>query len=93
VRIGYVDEVVEACKVLWGHGILITPALFPAVPLDGGGLRFTVTAANTEGQVRLALEALRMVREGAMPERSTYKSDRHNGRLLGDRPRGGRGVR
>jgi acyl carrier protein len=93
VRIGYVPEVVEACKVLWSHGILITPALFPAVPLDRGALRFTVTAANTEGQVRLALEALRMVREATMPERSTDKSDRHNGRLLGDRPRGGRGVR
>jgi 8-amino-7-oxononanoate synthase len=93
VRIGYVDEVVEACKVLWGHGILITPALFPAVPLDRGALRFTVTAANTEEQVRLAIEALRMVREATMPERSTDKSDRHNGRILGDRPRGGRGVR
>lgn len=67
VRIGYVDEVVEACKVLWSHGILITPALFPAVPLDGGGLRFTVTAANTEGQVRLALEALRIVRDELFP--------------------------
>ena len=70
VRIGYVDEVVEACKVLWGHGILITPALFPAVPLDRGALRFTVTAANTEEQVRLALEALRMVRDELLPRES-----------------------
>ena len=64
VRVGYVPEVIEACKVLWSHGILITPALFPAVPLDRGALRFTVTAANTEDQVRMALEALGTVRDG-----------------------------
>ena len=93
VRIGYLPEVVEACKVLWSHGILITPAVFPAVPLDRGALRFTVTAANTEGQVQQALEALRMVREKTIPERSSDKSDRHNGRLLGNWPRSGQGVR
>ena len=70
VRIGYMPEVVEACKVLWSHGILITPALFPAVPLDRGALRFTVTAANTEEQVRQALEALRMVRDELFPRES-----------------------
>ncbi|MBA2712342.1 MAG: hypothetical protein H0U55_02160, partial [Rubrobacteraceae bacterium] len=62
-----VAEVVKACKVLWGHGILITPALFPAVPIERGALRFTVTATNTEEQVRLALEALRMVRDELFP--------------------------
>src|SRR5215208_3190976 len=61
VKIGYVPEVVKACKVLWGRGILITPALFPAVPIDRGALRFTVTAANTEEQVWSAIEALRKV--------------------------------
>ena len=63
VRIGTVPEVVAACNVLWDHGILITPALFPAVPVDRGALRFTVTAVNTEEQVRRALEALRRVRD------------------------------
>ena len=67
VRIGAVDDVVKACNVLWEHGILITPALFPAAPLDRGGLRFTVTAANTEGQIRLAIKALREVREELFP--------------------------
>ena len=33
------------------------------MPIDRGALRFTVTAANTEEQVWLALEALRMVRD------------------------------
>jgi acyl carrier protein len=67
VKIGYVPEVVKACKILWEHGILMTPALFPAVPIDRGALRFTVTAANTQEQVRLALEALRMVRDELFP--------------------------
>ena len=67
VRIGTVSDVVAACNVLWKHGILITPALFPAVPMDRGALRFTVTAANTEDQVRLAIEALRKVREELFP--------------------------
>jgi len=93
VRIGTVPDVVKACNVLWEHGILITPALFPAVPVDRGALRFTLTAANTEEQVRLAIEALRKVREETTPERSTDKIDRHNRRFLGDRPRSGQGVR
>ncbi|MBA2527087.1 MAG: aminotransferase class I/II-fold pyridoxal phosphate-dependent enzyme, partial [Pyrinomonadaceae bacterium] len=63
VRIGDVPDVVHACNILWDEGILITPAVFPAVPIDRGALRFTVTAANTEEQVRLAIEALRKVRE------------------------------
>lgn len=67
VRIGAVADVVKACNVLWEHGILITPALFPAAPLDRGGLRFAVTAANTEDQVRLAIKALRKVREELFP--------------------------
>ena len=67
VRIGTVSDVVKACTVLWEYGILITPALFPAVPIDHGALRFTVTAANTEEQVRQAVEALRKVREALFP--------------------------
>jgi acyl carrier protein len=62
VRIGAASDVVKACNVLWEHGILITPALFPAVPIDRGALRFTITAANTEEQVCVAIEALRKVR-------------------------------
>jgi acyl carrier protein len=74
VRIGIVADVVRACNVLWEHGILITPALFPAVPIDRGGLRFTVTAANTEEQVRLAIEALRKVREELFPREEPLAS-------------------
>jgi acyl carrier protein len=93
VRIGAVPEVIKACNVLWEHGILITPALFPAVPVDCGGLRFTLTAANTEEQVWRAIAALRNVREESKPERSTDKVDRNNRRFLGDRARSFQGAR
>jgi 7-keto-8-aminopelargonate synthetase-like enzyme len=67
VRIGAVSDVVKACNILWEHGILITPAVFPAVPVDRAALRFTITASNTQDQVRLAIEALRKVREELFP--------------------------
>jgi 7-keto-8-aminopelargonate synthetase-like enzyme len=78
VRIGALPDVVKACNVLWEHGILMTPAVFPAVPVDRGALRFTVTAANTEEQVGRAIEALRKVREelfsGEEPSTSVVSS-------------------
>jgi 7-keto-8-aminopelargonate synthetase-like enzyme len=62
VTIGRPAETAAACRVLWDHGVLITPALFPAVALDRGGLRFSITAANTEAEVDGALAALAEVR-------------------------------
>ena len=58
IVIGKTNEVVTACKILWEYGILITPALFPIVPMDQGLLRFSITAVNTEEQIDRVLEAL-----------------------------------
>ncbi|HUP75923.1 MAG TPA: aminotransferase class I/II-fold pyridoxal phosphate-dependent enzyme [Acidimicrobiales bacterium] len=58
VVIGAVEQVVEACEVAWEHGILFTPAVFPAMPLERGGLRLSVTAANTDEDVDRVLDAL-----------------------------------
>jgi 8-amino-7-oxononanoate synthase len=58
VRFGSLDAVTSACRVLWDHGILVTPSVFPAAPLDQGGVRFSVTAANTEAEVDRALAGL-----------------------------------
>ena len=63
VIIGKTSDVVMACNVLWEYGILITPALYPIVPMDKGRLRFSITAANTEEEIDRALEALAAVRE------------------------------
>ncbi|MBF0377034.1 MAG: aminotransferase class I/II-fold pyridoxal phosphate-dependent enzyme [Desulfamplus sp.] len=58
VVIGRTKDVIEACKILWEFGILITPAIFPIVPIDRGLLRFSITAANTEAEIDRSLEAL-----------------------------------
>jgi 8-amino-7-oxononanoate synthase len=63
VQFGSLDAVVVACRVLWDHGILVTPAVFPAVPVDQGGVRFSVTAANTDDDVARALGALAAARD------------------------------
>jgi acyl carrier protein len=72
--VGGIGRVMQACEILWEHGILITPAAYPAVPLDRGSLRFTVTAANTPDQVDRALRALEEVRR-AMPSEPTVGSE------------------
>ncbi|MDH3754181.1 MAG: hypothetical protein OEU32_09955, partial [Acidimicrobiia bacterium] len=60
---GDVESTRAAAQILWDHDLLITPSLFPAMPLDRGGVRFTVTAANTFGEVEQAIEGLRAVRD------------------------------
>lgn len=62
VVIGGVDETVRASQIAWEHGLLITPGVFPAVAMNRGGLRFSVTAANTEEEIELAVRALRDIR-------------------------------
>lgn len=62
VVIGKTHAVIEACKILWEYGILITPALYPIVPRDKGLLRFSITAANTDEEIARSLAALAAVR-------------------------------
>jgi len=70
VEVGPTAAVLRVCEILWEHGILLTPALFPAAPIDRGGVRFTLTAANTAEQVDRLLAALAEVRE-VVPRRLT----------------------
>jgi hypothetical protein len=42
---------------------LLTPAVFPALPLDRGGLRLSVTASNSDADVDQLLRALSAVRD------------------------------
>ena len=62
VVVGKTPDVIQACKILWEYGILITPALYPIVPKDKGLLRFSITAANTEEEIDRSLDALAAVR-------------------------------
>ncbi len=64
VPLGSGANVAAACDVLWRHGIIITPSVFPAAPLGRGGVRFSITAANTDADVDKALDALDEVAGG-----------------------------
>jgi myxalamid-type polyketide synthase MxaB len=63
VVMGDWDRMMSGCQTLWDHDILITPATFPAVPVNRNLVRFSVTAANTEEEVDQAIGALRAIRE------------------------------
>jgi len=55
---GGLERTVAASRVMWDHGILFTPSVFPAAPLDRGGFRISFTAANTDDDVERLLAAL-----------------------------------
>jgi acyl carrier protein len=58
ITIGSITRAREASTILWDHGLLVTPSIYPAVPLDACGVRFTLTAANTDLEIDQALTAL-----------------------------------
>lgn len=59
VVVGSPKSVIAACRILWEHRILITPAMFPARPINKGAVRFTITSANTEGEIDQIIAALK----------------------------------
>jgi 7-keto-8-aminopelargonate synthetase-like enzyme len=63
VVVGSPENLVRACQLLWERDILITPAMYPAVPLHRNLVRFSVTAENTEEDVDHAVAALAAVKD------------------------------
>ena len=63
VIVGDLQSVVVATRILWEKGIHLMPAVFPAAPLDRGGMRFTVTASNTDEQIEKAIACLALIRD------------------------------
>ena len=61
VVIGGWDEMVSACRILWDHDILITPATYPAVPMHRNLVRFSITSANTDEELGHAIQGLEAV--------------------------------
>jgi len=61
VVIGHVEQLTQACKLMWKHNILITPAIYPAVPMHRNLVRFSITASNTEAEIDQAISALQAV--------------------------------
>ena len=74
VVVGTAEQLVAACQTLWAHNILITPAMYPAVAMNRSLIRFSITAANTEGEIDGALRALAAVRQQLQGEGSGYVS-------------------
>ena len=63
VWIGESDHLIEASKILWSNGILITLAPYPMVRRGEETLRITVTAANDEEEVEQLISAFAKVKE------------------------------
>jgi 7-keto-8-aminopelargonate synthetase-like enzyme len=61
VVIGGFEQLVQACRLLWEHDILITPAMYPAVPMNRNLVRFSITAINTDAEIDRAIRALEAV--------------------------------
>jgi 7-keto-8-aminopelargonate synthetase-like enzyme len=59
VVVGSPKSVIAGCQILWEHSILITPAMFPARPINKGAVRFTITSANTEEEINQVITALK----------------------------------
>jgi 7-keto-8-aminopelargonate synthetase-like enzyme/acyl carrier protein len=67
VVMGGWQEMVTACRILWDHDILITPATFPAVPATRNLVRFSITSANTDEEIDQAIRALAAAWEALHP--------------------------
>jgi len=58
VILGGADEAIAATRSLLARGFLVNPVAFPAVPIRAGGIRFTLTRAHTEEDIRALLGAI-----------------------------------
>ncbi len=58
VRCGALESTLALGRTLRMQGLYTCPGVFPAVPRDGTGLRFTLSLHNTEADVRYLLEVL-----------------------------------
>lgn len=61
IVIGNVEQVTEACKLLWQYKLLITPAVYPVVPLHRNLARFSITSSNTDAEIDQAIKGLQAV--------------------------------
>lgn len=61
--IGDTEHLIEASKILWENGILITLAPYPMVKRGQETLRITITAANTVDEVASLIGAFRKIRD------------------------------
>jgi acyl carrier protein len=58
VVIGSLRPVVHASRLMWDEGVLLTPSVFPAAPLNRGGLRMSLTASHSDEELAKADRAI-----------------------------------
>ena len=63
VWVGGSEHLIEASKILWDSGILVTLAPYPMVRQGEETLRITVTAANEDDEVENLIDAFRKIRD------------------------------
>jgi 7-keto-8-aminopelargonate synthetase-like enzyme len=66
VVVGSIANCIRASEIMWQHGLVATPAVYPVVPRNRSLLRFSLTVLNAEEDIRRALDALKAVRD-ALP--------------------------
>ncbi len=66
---GGVERTIRASQIMWDHGVLFTPSIFPAAPLERGGFRLSVTYDNTAAELECLFNGLDAVADelGAPP--------------------------
>ncbi len=62
VWIGDTDYLIQTAKILWDNQILVTLAPYPMVKKGQETLRITITAANTEHEIQILLQAFQKVK-------------------------------
>lgn len=75
VWIGDSKHLIEASKILWNNGILITLAPYPMVRRGEETLRITVTAANDEEEVAQLIRAFSQVRQYLEKEKAPLRPE------------------
>ncbi|MCP4113167.1 MAG: aminotransferase class I/II-fold pyridoxal phosphate-dependent enzyme [Desulfobacteraceae bacterium] len=58
VVVGGYKQTVIASDICWKYGLLNSTAVFPFVQMNRNGLRFSITALNTSGEIDYALNVL-----------------------------------
>lgn len=62
VWIGNTDDLIKASNILWDNQVLVTLAPYPMVKKGQETLRITITAANTEQEIQILLQAFNKVK-------------------------------
>jgi 8-amino-7-oxononanoate synthase len=62
VWLGDTDHLIKASKILWDNQILVTLAPYPMVKKGDETLRITITAANTDAEILMLLQAFQKVK-------------------------------